>query len=72
MSCTNSNGSIMGWCAIIVTDFEVTCSAASSTAGASAFAKAASAGLLLVAAAEGSFGSAAASKGSTSSLVDFS
>ena len=63
MNYTNSNGLIMGCCyAIIVTDFEVTCSAAS-LAGASAFATAASASLQPVAAAVGSFESTAASKG---------
>ena len=63
MNYINSNGLIMGCCyAIIVTDFEVTCSAASS-ASASAFAAAATASLQPVAAVEGSFGFAAASIG---------
>ena len=71
MNYTNSNGLIMGF-AFIVTDFRVTCSAASSAAGASAFAKAALGVQRLVAAEGGSFVSIAVVRGSLSSLVGFS
>ena len=58
MNYTNSNGLIMGF-AFIVTGSRVTCSAASSAAGASAFAIAALGVRRLVAAVGGSFVSVA-------------